>query len=134
MSHRLPRIEQALQQALAELIQHKLRDPRLPVMLTITRVSVTKDLSQCRVSFSQIPDGPEDVEASLDALMAARGLLRTEAARMVKLRVMPQLEFFYDDSGRKSQRVNELLNQWKQESANLAAEAPAPDEDADAKD
>lgn len=115
MSHRLPRIEQAIQQALAEIIQQRLRDPRLPMMLTITRVGVTKDLAQCRVSFSQLPDDQQAIDDSLEALEAARGFLRNELARSVKLRAMPALEFFYDDSGRKSQRVNELLNQWKEE-------------------
>lgn len=99
------------------------------MMLTITRVSVTPDLAEARVSFSQIPDGEADIEASLEILEGARGYLRSEVARLVKLRVMPQLVFFYDNSGRHSQRVNELLNQWKEESAR---NAPAPVGDAEA--
>lgn len=128
MAHRLPRIEQALQQALAEVIQQRLRDPRLPMMLTITSVRVTPDLAEARVSFSQIPDTEADIEASLEILEGARGYLRSEAARLVKLRIMPQLVFFYDNSGRHSQRVNELLNQWKDESARNAPPPAEADE------
>ncbi|PYE51103.1 ribosome-binding factor A [Deinococcus yavapaiensis KR-236] len=82
----------ALSGAIAEL-----RDPRVPLIVTVERVSVTSDYGLARVYVSALGD----MSGLMEALEQARGRLQREVARTVKLRRTPILEF-YDASERLS--------------------------------
>ncbi|MFC4456599.1 ribosome-binding factor A [Deinococcus sonorensis] len=82
-------VEAALSRLLSGAI-HDLRDPRVPLIVTIERVTVTSDYGLARVYVSSIGD----VDALVEALNHARGRLQREAASQLKLRRTPQLEFF----------------------------------------
>lgn len=68
----------------------ELRDPRVPLIVTVERVSVTADFGIARVYLSTLGE----VQPLLDALSSARGHLQREVARQVKLRRTPALEFY----------------------------------------
>lgn len=78
-------LTRALSAAIAEL-----RDPRVPLIVTVERVSVTPDYGLARVYVSALGD----MTALLDALEHSRGRLQREVARTVKLRRTPIFEFF----------------------------------------
>ncbi|AFZ68402.1 30S ribosome-binding factor RbfA [Deinococcus peraridilitoris] len=82
-------IESQLQRVLSNAIA-ELRDPRIPLIVTVERVSVTSDFGIARVYLSALGDVP----AMLDAVTHARGHLQREVARQVKLRRTPTLEFY----------------------------------------
>ncbi len=73
-----------------------LRDPRVPMIVTVERVTVTADYSLARVYVSAMTGDMEDL---LDALRGARGYLQRQVADHVKLRRTPVLEF-HDASDR----------------------------------
>ena len=82
-------VESQLQRALTAAIAG-LRDPRVPLIVTVERVSVTPDYATARVYLSAIGElGP-----LLAALEGARGRLQGEVARSVKLRRTPALAFY----------------------------------------
>lgn len=68
----------------------ELRDPRVPLIVTVERVSVTPDYAVARVYLSTLGD----VQPLLDALAGARGHLQREVARQIKVRRTPVLEFY----------------------------------------
>ena len=82
-------VEAQLLRILSEAISG-LRDPRVPLIVTIERVSVTTDYSLARVYVSAIG---ADIPALLDALTHARGHLQREVASHMRLRRVPNLEF-----------------------------------------
>ncbi|MBI5154464.1 30S ribosome-binding factor RbfA [Candidatus Poribacteria bacterium] len=122
MTHHVRRAEEAIRDALSGIFAQGLKDPRFPMILTVTGVRATRDLSEVKVNFSQIPDDPEAVDATLDALDNAKGYIRSELARRVSLRTMPDLRFYWDDGEAKSRRIHELL-----ESAGLPPESGPED-------
>lgn len=110
MQYRMARVEEQVREALAVIIQSRMKDPRFPMIFSITGVKVTKDLSEARVYFSQLPDDEEAVDETLEILEHAKGFLRSELGRAVRLRITPDLVFFWDDTEKKAQRIEEILS------------------------
>lgn len=75
----------------------ELRDPRVPLIVTVERVQVTPDYGLARVYVSAIG---ADMPALLEALNHARGRLQREVAGQVRMRRTPTLEFRAADDGR----------------------------------
>ncbi|SMB94848.1 ribosome-binding factor A [Deinococcus hopiensis] len=82
-------VEAQLLRVLSDAISG-LRDPRVPLIVTVERVSVTSDYSLARVYVSAMG---ADMPALIDALTHARGHLQREVAAQVRLRRVPLLEF-----------------------------------------
>ena len=104
---RMQRIADLIRTALSEIFLEGMEDRRFH-QVTITRVTVSRDMNHARIYVSFMPgvDGDEMIAA----LNGAAKSLRYELAQAVKLRVTPELRFFYDDSNVKGQRIVELLN------------------------
>ena len=107
-SARTLRIESEMQRALADLIRREVRDPRVgPV--TITAVSAVPDMSVVRILYVPFGTGYvlEDVQAGL---ARASGFLRGEVGRRLGLRHAPRLEFEYDVSIERADRLTSLID------------------------
>ncbi|MGH9382553.1 MAG: 30S ribosome-binding factor RbfA [Thermoanaerobaculia bacterium] len=108
MSRRTERIEDQLRQELAELLLHRVHDPRIRGC-TIAALHVSPDLQHARVSVSVL-GSDEERGAAVVALEHAGGFLRAElAARMRHLRRIPALSFELDRGAEYSQRIADLL-------------------------
>ncbi|WP_271271853.1 30S ribosome-binding factor RbfA [Aliamphritea hakodatensis] len=129
---RTQRIADQVQKELAQLIQREIKDPRLG-MVTISYVKVAKDLGYADVYVTVLPLGGKDhdeaIAESLKVLNQAAGFLRGQLARLVKLRVMPQLRFHFDASVDRGRRLNDLIFQARRSDAELLADdAPEGDQ------
>ena len=102
------RVGEQIRRELAEEIR-KLKDPRIG-MVTITDVEVSKDLAVARVYYSVLGEG--DVIASTQkGLDRAAGFLRRELGHAMRLRVIPELRFHYDDTELKGNRIDRLIDE-----------------------
>ena len=107
---RAERVSDAVQQELAVLIRSEVRDPRVG-MVNITDVSVSRDLAYGKIFVSFVDDrDQQQIDEALAALNGAAGYLRKLLAGSIKLRVTPQLTFFYDESGRRGQHLSALID------------------------
>lgn len=104
---RTDRVAQQMQRELAELVRLELNDPRVR-LLTITGVEVAGDYSHAKVFFTRL-DG-KNAEAQ-EGLERASGFLRSQLARSLKLRIMPQLHFVYDSSVERGSHLSQLIDQ-----------------------
>jgi ribosome-binding factor A len=102
------RVGEQIQRELAELVQRELKDPRLG-MVTISAVEVTRDLSVAKVYFTVL-DPEHDTQQTLQGLSHAGGFLRRELAHRMKLRVVPELRFYYDSSIENGSRLSALID------------------------
>ncbi len=99
------RVADQIQRELSDLIKHELKDPRVPAMVTIAGVEVSKDLSSAKVYVSAITletetaagEGVEKQKDLVDALNQGGGYLRKLLGGRMRLRVVPALKFFYDE-------------------------------------
>ncbi len=105
---RLGRIADQIQKDLAELIRTEVKDPRIG-MITLTGVEISSDHHHARVFFT-ILGGPESVAKAADGLEHASGFLRSQLARGLKLRIVPELHFIYDESVERGIRLSRLID------------------------
>jgi ribosome-binding factor A len=120
---RQARIESQMQRALAALLMRGVKDPRVG-NVTITQVSVHKDLSSARVWF--LPFGKvADPAAQLAGLQSAAAFLRGEVARALGLRHAPKLEFIQDKVLEQAVHLTQLIDKAV---ASDRVHAPAADE------
>lgn len=106
--HRQTRINEELTHALAQAVR-ELKDPRISgSVVSITDVDCAKDLKTANVYFSffSVKYTAKEIKA---ALKSASGFLRTYLARSVNLRETPLLNFIYDDSIERGNRINAIL-------------------------
>lgn len=106
-------LEDRIHFMLSTLIQRELRDPDLG-FLTITAVRLTKDHSIARIYYTVL-GGEENSKRSCKALERASGFLRNHLAKSLKMRRVPELQFFLDTTLEQGNKMENLFAQIKQE-------------------
>ena len=107
---RSERVSDAVQKELASLIRQHIRDPRVG-MLSVTDVTVTRDLAIAKVYVAFVGERTsEEIKQGLDALNGASGYLRKLLSSSIALRATPKLNFFYDETGQRSQHLDALID------------------------
>jgi ribosome-binding factor A len=97
---------------LSELISREVKDPRVG-SVTITAVKISADMSVARVAFvpfGTARDAVQERVAVQEGLARASGYLRGEAGRRLGLRHAPRLEFEYDESIERADRLTRLID------------------------
>ncbi|EWG98172.1 30S ribosome-binding factor RbfA [Halomonas sp. ML-15] len=108
---RTDRVGDQLQKELAVLIQREVKDPRLG-MVTVSGVEVSRDLGYADVHVTLLgEEDPERIRENLKVLKQAAGFLRSQVARRIKLRHVPELRFHYDESVVRGQRLSSLIDE-----------------------
>jgi ribosome-binding factor A len=107
MSRRTDRVSDLLRAELADLLLREVHDPRVK-LASVSRVDVTPDLGRAVVKISVLGEDAQRQE-TIEGLRHARGFLRTELARRLRLRVTPELVFELDRGAEHSQKISDLL-------------------------
>lgn len=97
MIDRINRISEEMKKEISNIIQNDLKDPRLPKMVSIVSVKVTRDLRYAKVHVSVLGSSEEKKNA-ISALKSAAGFIRREIGHSMQLRYTPELQFQLDDS------------------------------------
>lgn len=102
------KIARLLQKELSIIFQQQTRMMR-GVMVSVTRVKVSPDLSICTAYLSIFPS--EKGEEIIKNITASEKSIRYELGTKVRhqLRIIPELRFFIDDSLDYIDRIDELL-------------------------
>ena len=103
------KIARLLQKELSLIFQQQTRATH-GVMVSVTRVKISPDLSICTAYLSIFPS--EKAEEILTNINAIGKSVRYELGTRVRnqLRIVPELRFFIDDSLDYIDRIDELLN------------------------
>jgi len=110
---RLKRIQDQIRRVLTEIIESKVNDPRIKGVY-ITDVAVDRELDYANIYVSALA-GKTQAEEILHGLQNAGGFLRYSLSQEVKLRVMPKLRFFWDETPEKADRIELLLEEIREE-------------------
>jgi ribosome-binding factor A len=104
---RMRRVDEAMREVLSGAITSELKDPRVG-FVTVTAVETSPDLRHARVFVSVLGTEPKR-RRSLDGLRSAHGFLQRRVADELRLKHTPTLDFVYDDTTDRGQRIAELL-------------------------
>ena len=113
MSYRLERLNSLLRHELSDLLRLEVKNPRLSSgLISITEVEIAPDLKYAKVFVSSL-GGLNEKDAVLSSLRSAAGFLRGELAKNLRMRVVPELDFQWDESIEHGAHILELLDKVK---------------------
>ena len=128
---RTVRVGDQIRQEIADLLAREVHDPGIG-FLTVTHVKVTPDLQQARVYYTTMGDEKVRRE-SRRALDRAAPFLRRQLGRRLRLRRVPELQFFFDESIERQDRIERILQEIQAErveaGASRANNEPSGDDD-----
>jgi ribosome-binding factor A len=101
------RVDEAMREVLSDAIAQELKDPRIG-FVTVTAVDTSADLRHATVWVSVLGDEAHR-KLTLDGLASAHGILQRAVARQLRLKNTPQLDFHYDDTAERADRLERLL-------------------------
>ena len=90
------------------LLKGEIKDPRLPGLLTVTDVGVSKDMRDAKVFVSTLGSQKER-EKVLVTLNHAAGFIQSLLGRRITLRFTPKLTFYWDGSLEQGFQVGQKL-------------------------
>jgi ribosome-binding factor A len=108
----IPRLAEQLQKEISIVITQEMRDPRIPTLVTITRIKLAQDTRNATVYVSIYGETKEKNEA-LAALNGAAPFIQRVVAGRVTVKHFPRLCFKLDNSIEYGGHINELLKEVK---------------------
>ncbi|MBG5986261.1 30S ribosome-binding factor RbfA [Proteus vulgaris] len=112
---RSQRVSQEMQKEIAIILQREVKDPRIG-MATVSGVEISRDLAYAKVfvTFLNLSGGDESEEDmvanGLSALNEAAGFIRSLLGKAMRLRIVPELTFAYDNSLVEGMRMSNLVS------------------------
>ena len=115
--YRPGRLGEEVRRIVSDMLLRELKDPRFQKrMVSVTAVDVSADGSYATLYLTAFGLGGnpelsgEDKEEILKAFQSAKGKIRTEIGRKVKLRHVPELLFKFDTSMEYGRHMEEVLS------------------------
>lgn len=113
MSRRTDRLGEQFREEIGKLLQKGLKDPRVSSLTSITRVTITEDLSYAKILVSVMGTDKEKTD-SLIGLNNSAGFIRGVLGKSLKIRKIPELKFVLDENLEHAMHIEEILAELKQ--------------------
>jgi len=126
VGNRPDRVGDAIRDELSQLLAREVHDPGIG-FITLTRVKVSPDLQIARVYYTTMGDERAQRETA-KALKRAAPFLRRHLGQRIRLRRVPEIDFFYDDSIARGDRIEQILQELKAEAASHGSDGAAATE------
>ena len=110
---RSDRVGGQIQRVLADLLQKDVSDPRLEGAI-ITGVKMTRDLRIAKIYFTT-PGGKAKSGEAQEGFKSAVGYVKRNLGRLLGLRYMPALQFYYDESFDYGANIEKLIQATKEQ-------------------
>ena len=104
---RSEKVADLIQKEISQMLVKSIKDPRIG-FVTITRVTVSEDCRFAKVYFS-VAGTLEERENSVKGLESAKGYVRKELGRRIRLRYTPEIMFQFDPSIEYAFHMEELI-------------------------
>ncbi|WP_044470923.1 30S ribosome-binding factor RbfA [Mannheimia massilioguelmaensis] len=106
---RSDRVAQELQKEVAVILQREVKDPRVG-MVTVSDVEVSRDLAYAKVFVTFLFNNDEEaITQGMKALEKAAPYIRSLVGKAMRLRIVPELRFEYDQSLVEGMRMSNLV-------------------------
>ena len=127
MGNRPDRVAEAIRDELSQLIARDVHDPGVG-FITLTRVKVSPDLQAARVYYTTMGDEKAQRETA-KALKRATPFLRRQLGQRIRLRRVPEVAFFYDESIAQGDRIEQILQDLKAEASSRSTSNDLAEDD-----
>lgn len=111
MSMKKDKIAGIIQKEISTIIQFELKDPKVG-FVTVTDVTVSGDLSQAKVYVSFLGQEARK-QAGMKALERSKGFIRTQLAKRMSIRKVPQIIFLHDHALENGNKIERIIGEFK---------------------
>ncbi|GIK21610.1 MAG: 30S ribosome-binding factor RbfA [Ignavibacterium sp.] len=122
MSYRVDKVEQLIKEEISLIFLHKLSETDLG-FVTITNVRVSPDLKIAKIYLSVLEK--EKRELVLDKIDLKKGFIRSELAHRIRMKFIPELKFFIDDTLDYVEKIEDLIKKIHENDNNKTNEGSA---------
>lgn len=119
---RTERIAAEMKRVVSDIIRTDVKDPRIPVVTSVTRLKLTKDLKFAKIYVS-FYGSEADKKGAMKALTASAGLIRYRIGQKMTIRSLPELTFALDESIEYGSYMTERIDQVRREDKMKEAKA-----------
>ena len=105
---RTDKLDSILLREISMIISREINDPKLGFP-TVTEVDVAPDLNTAKVYVSFLGKNYKKRDG-IEALRRAKGHIKSELAKRIRIRKIPDLTFEVDDTLDKAERIEQILN------------------------
>jgi ribosome-binding factor A len=95
MAYRIDKLEHLIKEEVSMIFLYKVQDPAFG-LLTVTNVRLSPDLKIAKIYISVFEK--EKREVVLEKIRDKSGFIRTELAHRIRIKFVPELKFFIDDT------------------------------------
>jgi ribosome-binding factor A len=106
MSFRIEKVSKLIKEEISLIFLYKLKDPAFG-LITITNVKVSPDLRVAKIYFSVFDK--EKRQLALEKMNEAKAFIRSELAQRIKIRFVPELDFYIDDTIDHVEKIEGIL-------------------------
>lgn len=114
--YRQGRLGEEIRKIISQMLVREIKDPRLSCMISLSAVEVTQDGSYatCYImllgSSNKDEENKKEEDEVLAGLRSAKGLMKKEIGKQIKLRHVPELLFKIDNSMDYGRHITEVIN------------------------
>ena len=110
---RSDKVADLIQKEISQMLMRSLKDPRIG-FVTITKVAVSEDCRMAKIYFS-VAGSLDERERSTEGLNSAKGYVRKELGRRIRMKYTPEITFQFDPSIEYAIHIGEVIEQIKKE-------------------
>ncbi|MCE5195043.1 MAG: 30S ribosome-binding factor RbfA [Nitrospiraceae bacterium] len=103
---RSQRVGDLIREEIADIIMNKVKDPRIG-FITVTGAEITDDLKHAKIFISILKE--EEKKITFDVLNTAKGFIRSELSKRLKMKFIPSISFRIDASIEYGSKIEKLL-------------------------
>lgn len=105
----IAKLEARILERAAHCLEFEISDPR-SVFITVTKVELSSDLRSGKIFYSVLGSAGDKKKAE-HMLKDAAGYLQRQIAKVLKVRRVPHLKWFYDDSVEFAARMDSAIDE-----------------------
>ncbi|MDI6592027.1 MAG: 30S ribosome-binding factor RbfA [Patescibacteria group bacterium] len=113
MSKRIQRVNQLIKRELSQILLREI-DLEREILITVTRVETSVDLSQSKVFLSIMPEN--QAAKAIQILNQLIYKLQQKLNKRLKMRPVPQIKFLEEKKTREAGQIEEILEEIKEKS------------------
>ena len=107
---RSDRVAQELKKEVAVILQREVKDPRIG-MVTVSDVEVSRDLAYAKIFVTFLFDNDQEaINQGMKGLEKASPYIRSLVGKAMRLRIVPELRFIYDESLVEGMRMSNFVS------------------------
>ena len=108
---RLNKVNEELKKTISQVLEFEIKNSKVTGLVSVTKVSITPDFRYAKIYISIL--NSKNDKKTLEGIKESAGFIRSRVAKVMNLRVTPELSFEIDDSIEYGNKIDKILNELK---------------------